>query len=477
MIQPLARALERAKLAPDRLILAAVSGGPDSVAMLHALKALQPRGRFRLAAAHFNHHLRGSESARDEQFVRQLCDRLEVELVVGQTRLTAGANLEERARELRHAFLKRVADRLDASLIALAHQADDQAETVLMRLLRGAGVAGLSAMKEAGPGRLWRPLLTVKRAALVAYLDQIGAAWTTDSSNASRLILRNRIRHTLLPMLERDFAPGLAERLTELAAEMRALDGFITDAARTELASRRAGEGLTVLGFGDLDFALADATLREFLRERLSGLRHISRDHIEMMRGLCSGANPSGRVVLPGGWRLRRQYDFAELERTAPPAPLRGLTEPIQLACCGRTEVGASGFIFEARLLDLGTDGPVPLPADPMEALFDTAQLRGPLWVRSFRAGDRISPHGMTGSRKVQELFVDRKLPRDLRAVWPLVTSGETIVWIPGIVRSRSALITFAHQEIPAGRKVLHLRALSTRRREITSLLKNPATC
>ncbi|MGH7839385.1 MAG: tRNA lysidine(34) synthetase TilS, partial [Candidatus Binataceae bacterium] len=389
----------------------------------------------------------------------------------------AGANLEERARELRHAFLNRVADRLDASLIAIAHHADDQAETVLMRILRGAGAAGLAAMAEAGPGRLWRPLLTVTRATIMAYLAQIGATWTTDSSNASPRILRNRIRRELIPRLEREFAPGLAGRLTELAGELRALDDFLTVAARAELARRRDGERLALAGFGGLPPALADAILREEMRERLGGLRRISRDHIEMMRALCAGPNPSGHVVIPGGWRLRREYGFARLEQMESKAAALKPSIPIKLRLCGPTPVLAAGFTFDARLIDCPPQEPIAIPRDATEAIFDADQLGGSLAVRSFRAGDRIAPQGMKGSRKVQDLFVDRKIPRHLRASWPIVVVSEKILWIPAIARSRIALVVAAGEGTPATRKILHLRAVSTTPSEILSLLENPAPC
>jgi tRNA(Ile)-lysidine synthase len=478
VLHPVAAALERTALSPASVILAAVSGGPDSVALLHALTALRPRWRFKLKAAHLNHRLRGAEADRDENFVRQLCAELDVELLIGRTRrLTATAsNLEERAREIRYAFLNRLADPHGASLIAIAHQADDQAETVLMRLLRGAGATGLAAMAENGPGRVWRPLLMVRRPAIMAYLGAIGAAWITDSSNASRTILRNRIRLELLPLLEHDFAAGLAGRLAELAGEMRALDEYVSQVAQVELERRSDAGRLAVDGFALLHPALANAVLRECLRGRLGELRRISRDHIAMMRDLCRGANPSGHVILPGGWQLRREYGFVHVERrdcVKIPGPRAKSATPhlIKLKERGLTRIAQCGFTFESRLTERDCRDLIAPPHDATEAIFDTDQLAAVLAVRVVRAGDRFEPHGLAGSRKIQDIFVDRKVPRLQRAAWPLIVADDKILWIPGIARSRTALVT------AASRKIRHLRAFSPTRRAGTSLPENPTTC
>lgn len=456
ILQPVTAALRALELQAGSVIVTAVSGGPDSVALLHALAALRARFDFRLVAAHLNHRLRGAEADRDENFVRELGARLAVELHVEQARglQPGGANLEERARKLRHAFLNRVADRVKASHIALAHHAGDQAETVLMRLLRGSGAHGLAAMATCGPGRLWRPLLAVDRAAVIAYLTALGAAWVTDQSNASTRILRNRLRHELLPILERDFAPGLGPRLVELADEMRAVDEYLTAAARTELARRCDGARLGLAGFDRLNPALAQAMLREFIRAHRGDLRSLARDHVVAMYRLCVADSPGGRVPLPGRWQLRREYDRAVLEPVSAvvaPSPFLVVLDP-----AGTTLVAAAGFIFEARLLERSSgkpdsgrgNEPWRLPVAPMEALFDANQLGGPLAVRNFAAGDRIAPDGMHGTRKVQDLFVDRKLGRARRGRWPLVMANGRILWIPGIARSRVALVTAATRQV-----------------------------
>jgi tRNA(Ile)-lysidine synthase len=470
----IASALANNGVGRDARMLVALSGGADSVALLHALHRLgeldQNRRDYLLTAAHFNHQLRGDESNRDEQFVRDLCQRLNIELIVERTdRLHGSANLEERARDLRCDFLNRAADRTGARWIAMAHHTDDQAETVMMRLLRGSGAAGLAAMSPAGPGRIVRPMLTLRRGQILAYLDAIGEPYATDSSNLSPAILRNRVRRELLPMLEREYAPGFSRRLVGLADEMRSLNDYLESAAGDELRRRQGSPSrFDLTGFAELHPALAKAMLRGWLRAQRGNLRRIYRQDIERMYRLCANAAPGSVAELTGGWRLRCEYGAAVLERhvAAQPSPFA-----VELACPGVTEVPASGFTLTARMLRPG-DACFPrepsMPtANQMEAFFDAAEIEGQLVVRGFRRGDRVQPLGMTGTRKVHDVFTDRKVPRERRATWPIVESCERILWIPGMVRSRCALVT------ATTRNLLQLKAHQEASNKDTSLLGN----
>ncbi len=297
LVGKIARALERARLGQgkDASILLALSGGPDSVALLHALRTLAPRFGYRLAAAHLNHRLRGAESDRDETFVRELCSTLGVELVAERTDDLdpAASNLEERSREVRYAFLAAAAARLGATHVATAHHADDQAETVMLRLLRGAGAAGLSAMAEsvtpaAGSTTILRPMLSVWRHEILRYLDSIGARYVSDSSNAHQGFLRNRVRMELLPALERDFAPGLRRRLAALAMEMRDLDDYVARAARANLARGWAG-AYQPARIPPVARPLASISIRTALRSIWTALRHCIR---RSPRRSCGSSSP-----------------------------------------------------------------------------------------------------------------------------------------------------------------------------------------
>jgi tRNA(Ile)-lysidine synthase len=479
LVGKIARALERAglgraKVSTDsagELILVALSGGPDSVALLHALRELEPGFGYRLAAAHLNHRLRGAESDRDEAFVRQLCSTLRVELLVEQANnldpaLDAAApNLEERAREARYAFLLHAAKRLGSSRIATAHHADDQAETVMLRLLRGAGAAGLGAMAESGTlaphaVTILRPMLQAWRHEILSYLDSIGARFVSDSSNGRINFLRNRIRIELLPRLERDFGPGLRRRLAALAGEMRELDDFVGLAARTELGHRIHKGTLDIVGFAGLHPALATALLREFVASRIGGLRRLTRRHIDGLRRLCLGESPSAALDLPGGWRAERRYAALALDRRSElnrhpesngPAERAAGGFAVALAREGITKVPQARFVFHSSLMSADA---APMPAGLYEACLDADRAAAGLVVRNFAPGDRIAPLGMGGTRKLQDIFVDRKLGRARRPTFPVVTLEGQVAWLPGMARGQVALIS--SQTI----RVLRLRAL-----------------
>jgi tRNA(Ile)-lysidine synthase len=446
VIRAIEAALLRAGVRRGSSILVGLSGGADSVALTCALLDLRERLNFRVVAAHLNHRIRGDESDRDEDFVLQMCARLDIELIVeradGLDASISTANLEERARDARREFLLRVADRVQADFVALGHHRDDQAETVLMRLMRGAGAVGMAAMAERGPAKIIRPMLSLSRAEIREYLDARAIPFVEDSSNSSRDILRNRIRSELLPMLERDYAPGLGRRLVEVADEMRSLDDLVTAIAARELDAMRVGGGaLDVSGFGAVNRAVQAVAIRLFLSERMGSLRRISRAHIEAIRELILQGGPSDSIELPGGWRAEREYNFLWLVNVRDrKADNTAFSVPI--AVDGVTIVEAAGFRFEASTLAAAD---VPMPERLSVAIFDAAKIGDAgLVARNFVNGDRIHPMGMRGTRKVHDVFVDRKLPRARRQRFPVVMVGDTIAWLPGLARGDCALVTKA---------------------------------
>ncbi|HEY6395452.1 MAG TPA: tRNA lysidine(34) synthetase TilS [Candidatus Binataceae bacterium] len=426
-------------------ILVALSGGPDSVAMLRAMLSLRARLGYQLTAAHLNHHIRGGESDRDEHFTAELCREIGIELIVGHASLldAGGSNLEERARQARIEFLNRAADSAGAAHIALAHHSGDQAETVMLRLLRGAGAAGLGAMASHGPGRIIRPMLRIERPAILDYLDEIGASFVEDSSNRSAAILRNRVRHGLIPEIEREYAPGFSRRMASLATEMRSLNDFVSAAATREIASMRPGE-LELAQFRRFDEALQFAVLREFLARELGTLRRVTRVHLEQIRKLAIEGPPNAIANLPGGWRAVRVYEVLSVGR-AMAQTARAYS--VSLSLEGETVVPDAGLRFIAAVRAAGE---YAMPRDNYEAIFDLRELTAcdDLIVRNYRRGDRVAPLGMNGTRKVKELFVDRKIARTRRNSYPVVTSREGILWVPGLLRCRRALVKGAAETV-----------------------------
>lgn len=447
LVATIERSLAHAGVRPRSSLLVGLSGGADSVALVSALIELRERLGLKISAAHLNHGIRGAESDRDEEFARAMCERLGIELIVERAEgLGVVANLEERAREVRREFLERVADSIGADFVVLGHHRNDQAETVLMRLMRGAGAAGMAAMVERGPGKVIRPMLSLSRAEIREFLGARGISFVEDSSNSSRDILRNRVRAELIPMLERDYAPGFSGRLVELAGEMRSLDELVTAIAARELDAMRFGDGaLDVSGFGAVNRAVQAVVIRLFLSERMGSLRRISRAHVDAVLHLILEGGPSDSIDLPGGWRAEREYNLFRLVSSAE-RRTSSAEYSVAIAMDGITIVEASGFEFVASTIAAAD---ASMPDSLSVAMFDAAKIADAgLVVRSFVPGDRIRPIGMRGKRKVHDVFVDRKLPRARRERFPVVTVANTVAWIPGLVRGDCALVTKATETI-----------------------------
>jgi tRNA(Ile)-lysidine synthase len=328
-LPPLAAAVGRALRAAGRpargeALVVGLSGGADSVALLDALALLRgPRG-FRLVAAHLDHGLRPS-SPDDAAFCRALCERLGVPLRTGRADVRAraardGRGLEAAARRERYAFLRRVLREEDAAAVAVAHTRDDQAETLLLRLLRGAGAGGLAAMRPRR-GRLLRPLLEVPREDVLAHLRARSLEWREDPSNADLVHLRNRVRHELLPYLEKRFNPAARAVIARAATLLADEEAHLREAAVALLAAADAREegGSLVLRRAPVaraPVAAARAALREALR-RHGGLRRVAAVHVERLLALVRSPEPSGRsLTLPGGRTVRFERELMRVTRS-----------------------------------------------------------------------------------------------------------------------------------------------------------------
>ncbi len=353
--------------------------------------------------------------------MRELCAGIGIELIVERARglKPDRGNLEARARAARQRFLARAAARVGADYIALAHQADDQAETVMMRLLRGAGVTGLGAMAEVSAGNVIRPLLEVPRCAILAYLKEIGAGFVEDSTNASLKYDRNRVRHRLMPLLEREFAPGLTRRLVELAAEMRQVDDLLRGLAEGALANCRGTDrSLNLERFSKLRPAVAAATMRRYLAATIGDLWGLERSHIDSVLRLCLKGPSNGRIALPDGWLARRRYGkLCVMKDEKGGGEIVAFEVP--LAVAGVTVVHEAQVVFESELMPRGQ---APMPRGAFEAVFDAQGISAGLSVRNFNRGDRIAPLGVPGSRKVKDVFIDNKIPPLQRGRFPVVS-------------------------------------------------------
>jgi tRNA(Ile)-lysidine synthase len=424
-------------LAPGDRVLVAVSGGPDSVALLGALSRLAPRYRLDLWAAHLNHQLRGDESLRDQHTTEAVAASLGVPVTVECVREPlAGSGVEARARDLRYAFLARVAEQQGCMRIATGHTRDDQAETVIMRLLRGAGRDGLAGIPAVREGRYIRPLLECSRHEILAFLEANRLRYCEDSSNTSRDFLRNRIRHDIMPLLS-EINPRVSSALASAATVMAEEGAYLEGCARSILAAAMLPDGsLSVTDLLAAPPGLRQRVARAWLRQARGNLRQLGAAHFSATLDVALGPRPNARVLLPGGGEIIREYGqlrFAELnavEEADGPAKLSPGTE-VRLA---------SGWRIAADVIGRGSEG--SLPNDLCTLLADAAHLPAALTVRRARPGDRIRPHGLGGHRKLQDVFVDRKVAVSIRRSCPVVEAEGEIVWVPGVVRSDLALVT-----------------------------------
>ncbi len=410
-------------------VLIALSGGGDSVALLHLLRQIAPRCCLQLRAAHLDHGIR-AESARDADFVRQLCGELQVPLTVErldvpQLARQRGQGLEEAGRELRREFLQRTARQQDCALIALGHHRGDQAETLLMRLVRGSGLTGLAAMRPRN-GPFIRPLLTFSRRQIEEYLAAEDHDFVQDASNHDLYYMRNRIRHRVLPELGR-LNPKLEESLAALSDRIALEEGFWqqeTERALTTLRTVRDGElWLDRPALLALHPALRARVLRQALQELRGNLRGLGAVHIELLEKLLQGATPQAEAHLPAAWVARR-YERLWL-RAAPPQPATPFSVEI-------TEPGEVS-LPDGRSLQFSIEA-APRGETPLAVEFPAGEVTFPLTVRSFRPGDRFHPQGAPGSRKLKEYFIDAKIEREVRYRVPLV-EGRQVLWLAGIAR------------------------------------------
>jgi tRNA(Ile)-lysidine synthase len=417
-------ALDALRLPPDSTIVSALSGGADSVALLHALCAeARPRG-LRLVAAHLDHRLR-EDSADDGAACRALCASLDVPLrmteadVPGRARRD-GDGIEQAARLERHAFLRRVRADEGAVLVALAHTRDDQAETVLLRLLRGSGRSGLGAMRARTRG-LWRPLLSVSRADVLAHLEAAGLPWREDPSNRDLRFARNRVRHELLPYLESRFNPRVRATLARSAEVLGGeADALARAAGRLVRRARAADPGGPALSRSVLRAAppaVAALAVRRLLDEA-GGLRDVGASHVRRLLGLVNVPAASGRrLPLPGGRVALVRFDRLVIARvSSPPAPFAAT-----LGVPGRVDL-PDGRTVRAE------EASAPVGGSACDAIVAAVAA---LEVRTRRPGDRIRSRGRDISLK--RYLLDRRVPADLRPGLALVAAGSLVVWVPGL--------------------------------------------
>lgn len=445
---------EQDLIPPKSRVICAVSGGADSICLLHILYRLRAKLDFQLAAAHFNHMLRGEESDRDAAFVRQFRD-----LCCGRQRLPdgtllpgiplylwsrdvaveakrRGTGIEETARDLRYEFLREVAELFRADRIATAHTANDNVETILFHLARGSGLRGLGGIP---PRRedIIRPLLTVTRQEVEDYLRRLCLPHMEDSSNQDDSYTRNRIRHQVLPVLE-DVAPGFAVRLADTAARLRADEECLTQLAQALASQAHPREGGLAVDTAVITAAPAPIALRalRLLLGRLwGGDQNCSAVHLTALLRLCQGADPSAQLYLPHHTNARRAYDTLLLLPRLGPIPL----EAGPLTLPGAQNRGSWHISCVEEEYRGQPQGPWSFWLDGVSGFN----------LRPRRTGDRLTPPGRLG-KTVKKWMIEEKLPRFQRDTLPVLEHGGQIAAVAGLGPDRA----FAAHE---GRRAWHI--------------------
>jgi tRNA(Ile)-lysidine synthase len=478
--------------APGERVGLAVSGGADSVALLHCLVELAPLLGIELAVVHLNHRLRGPEADADEQFVADLAKQRNLRFFshridVGAEARQAGGNLEQTARRLRYQWFTELIVQGHSAKIATGHTCSDQAETVLFRLLRGAGSAGLAGIRPRVETGIVRPLLEVSRSDVLAYLRRHGWSWREDSTNQQIEFDRNRIRHQLLPSLCREWNPRLPETLAQMAQWAQAEEDYWSAVVADLAESHIRVDGPAVeLQAGALA-AQPEAVQRRLLRaaiERVRGdLNGVDFRHIEALRGLAAAASGGGKLDLPG-LRVCRSFDRLRLWKTAAGRPAAPAPDAVRLEPPGTFPMPGSNCLVRLKLH--GADQTISNRADRKEGYnkrrqqgLDWERLPKPLMLRSWRPGDRYQPWGRQRPKKLKSLFQEGRIAAWDRSNWPVITAAvsqpcgfdgsclsgvsgpaEIVVWAHGFGPAQQ------YAADPDSRTVLEITAIWSERRK-----------
>jgi len=429
-------------LPSEGLVIAAVSGGADSMCLLSALTELSAEMGFSVAAAHFNHRLRGDASDADADFVARYCADRGITLFsgAGDVRSYAarhGAGIEEAARTLRYAFFYDTVAKTGAAGIATAHTADDNAETVLINLLRGAGLKGLGGIPPVRDGVL-RPMLTVTRREVLEYLAGSGVPHVEDATNRLDIYSRNILRHRVIPVLTA-LNPRFAEDATKTALLLREDEAFLSNMAANYIAEHGENGALSARDLAGLPRALSGRIIRLFAEKHLPDVR-LNAGHVEDILRLCAAGGPSGRISLPGGTAYR-EYDRLFFSREFCAGSFQPVTAPVD----GVAEIPELGLVVQCRKRaagDLSADGFTAgknlsevekINKSFTTFLFKYDSIYGNIVIRPRETGDKIKLFGTNRTKTLKKLFIEKKIPARRRAMIPVIADDAGVLAVRGV--------------------------------------------
>jgi tRNA(Ile)-lysidine synthase len=428
LLDRIRQTIERyAMFQPDMKVGVAVSGGADSVCLLHVLREFD----LQLHVLHLNHNLRGDESRGDAEFVRELAAALQLPCTIREANFAdSTGNLEQEAREARLAFFREVISTGLVDRVALGHTRSDQAETVLFRFLRGSGTAGLAGIRPVTADGIVRPLFDVERADVERFLEDRRISWREDATNRSRQFARNRIRHELLPQLERGWNSGIRDALVQTADWARDEELYWkAELDRLSPGLLTENEGAVLVRTAPL-LALPRAVARRLVRRAIEmakgDLRGIDFAHVEAILNLAQRSRGQGRVQVPGLEAIR---SFDWLRFAIPKGGYCGYR--LEATVPGKLQIPGTGLLISLELLEKPetSESPDYVYNIGMGGL-DWARVSGSLAIRNWQPGDRYQPTGSTGEKKIKTLFQQARIPLWERRQWPVLVEGESIVWV-----------------------------------------------
>ena len=386
-----------------------------------------------LVAAHFNHGLRVDEDELETQLAKDVSASIAIpfETETASSLLKNCSSLEEHARDSRYAFLEKIRNKYGAQKIAMGHNLNDQAETVLMRLLRGSGPSGLAGIPPVRDNIIIRPLIEITRNEIITYLNAGGLAFAVDSSNSNEKYLRNRIRLELIPAML-DYQPRFLEHLGIFSNIIRDEDAFIESMASEwiERESKKTDHGdisAAVLSIQQLPDPLKNRVIRGLIKKVRGDIYPVEYDHIISVSRLLNNEQPQCSVDLPNGITVKKTYESLHFM-------LKSRNDKIEysyfLKGPGIYELDVVGQTLTLEEIHTGAD--VSLKGDLSTVFLDAEKIQYPLIARNFRPGDRFVPLGMAGHKKVKNYFIDLKVPSEKRGLTPMLASGDKIVWVCG---------------------------------------------
>ncbi len=452
-------------LKPNDSVVVGVSGGADSVALLHILQAVAPRLSLRIGVAHLNHCLRPRDSDKDAEFVLSLAKKLDLpcyiqKIDVLKYQIDNRLSLEEAARRVRYTFYHQVSKKNRFNKIALGHHSDDNAEQVLINLFRGSGPLGIAGIPPVRNGKIIRPLIKLSRPEIIDFLNKNKLKYVSDTSNTDTRYVRNRIRHHLIPLLKKSYNPKISETLNRLAEIIRSEEDWIEGKIdvlfkETALTIQEDHVSLAVSRLNKTHFSTQRRIYRKAIETIKGDLRRIRFSHIDSVVRLLNSGKAYGRLDFPDRIRVQRNKD--ELRFSREKSALRHLdmksgpeetivfeyqiSKPESIFI---KEIGSYINFFDMSIEHL----PDFRRAGKHTGFFDKDALIFPLVLRNYRPGDRFNPLGMTGTQRLKKFFIDKKVPRTERMRCPLLLSRGKIIWVIGYRIDDSVKLTSSTRNV-----------------------------